>query len=324
MLFDTYDRQFNYVRLSITDVCNFKCNYCLPDGYQKQAKNSFLNVQEITNLAHALRAVGVSKIRITGGEPSLRKDLPTIIHTLKHTAKIPTVALTTNGHRLKEQVQSWFDAGLDQLNVSIDSLHPSQFNLITGSQKLQAILDGLDKAVTLGFSQIKVNVVLLRQFNVSEFSDFLAWVKDKPMTLRFIELMQTGDNVAFYQEQHVRAAALEQQINQSGWVRKLRANDAGPANEYQHPEYLGQIGFITPYGDEFCSTCNRMRISATGKLHTCLFSEEGLDARELMQHPNQQEALQQWLIQQAYHKKATHELHEERTGATTHLAMLGG
>lgn len=324
MLFDTHDRQFNYVRLSITDVCNFKCNYCLPDGYQKQAKNSFLNVQEITNLAHALRAVGVSKIRITGGEPSLRKDLPTIIHTLKHAAKIPTVALTSNGYRLKEQVQSWFDAGLDQLNVSIDSLHPSQFNLITGSQKLQAILDGLDKAVTLGFSQIKVNVVLLRQFNVSEFSDFLAWVKDKPMTLRFIELMQTGDNVAFYQEQHVRAAALEQQINQSGWVRKLRANDAGPANEYQHPEYLGQIGFITPYGDEFCSTCNRMRISATGKLHTCLFSEEGLDARELMQHPNQQEALQQWLIKQAYHKKATHELHEERTGATTHLAMLGG
>lgn len=324
MLFDTHDRQFNYVRLSITDVCNFKCNYCLPDGYQHQAKKQFLTLPEITNLTHALRDVGVTKVRITGGEPSLRKDLPQIIETVKRVCGIDTVAMTTNGYRLNEQVADWHAAGLDQLNISIDSLHPGQFNLITGSTKLQAILDGIDKAITLGFSEIKVNVVLLKKFNYAEFTHFLAWIKDKPIVLRFIELMQTGDNEAFFNEQHVRASLLQAQVEASGWVRKIRSSDAGPAIEYQHPEYAGQIGFITPYGDEFCTTCNRMRISATGQLHTCLFSEEGLDGRYLMQSTDQQPLLEQWLISQAYNKKATHGLHEHMTGAMTHLAMLGG
>ena len=188
----------------------------------------------------------------------------------------------------------------------------------------QAILDGIDKAVTLGFAEIKVNVVLLKQFNYAEFTHFLAWIKDKPIVLRFIELMQTGDNEAFFNEQHVRASLLQAQVESSGWVRKIRSSDAGPAIEYQHPEYAGQIGFITPYGDEFCATCNRMRISATGQLHTCLFSEEGLDGRYLMQSAEQQPLLEQWLITQAYNKKATHGLHEHMTGAMTHLAMLGG
>lgn len=324
MLVDTHGRQFNYVRLSVTDVCNFKCNYCLPDGYQSTEKSTFLTLNEILNTAQALKEVGVTKIRITGGEPSLRKDLTDIIHTVKHQAGIDCVAMTTNGYRLEQQVEAWHAAGLDQLNLSIDSLHPGQFQLITGSQKLQSILAGLDKAIEIGIKQIKVNVVLLKQHNLQEFSHFLAWIKDKPIVLRFIELMQTGDNGEFFKAQHMRAAELQQHIEAQGWIRKLRSSDAGPAIEYQHPSYAGDIGFITPYGDEFCGSCNRMRISATGQLHTCLFSEEGLDARPLMQLSSQQHALQTWLIKQAYLKKATHGLHEQRTGATTHLAMLGG
>lgn len=312
------------MRLSITDVCNFKCDYCLPDGYECSSPREFLSIDEITRLVTAFAELGVSKVRITGGEPGLRKDLTEIIRQVKAIDGIETVALTTNGFNLESKISDWVAAGLDALNVSIDSLKADTFRLITGSNKHQSILDGIDKAIQLGLPQIKVNAVLLKQFNANELGDFLDWIKHKPVSLRLIELMETGDNVDYFNHQHVKGEDLKDHVEQLGWIPIVKAKTAGPALEYCHPEYSGKIGFILPYSKDFCASCNRLRVSATGNLHKCLFAEEGLNFRHLLQTDEQLEDVKVWLQDQLTDKSATHFLDDNQTGATKHLAMLGG
>lgn len=323
MLVDGHQRQFHYLRLSITDVCNFKCNYCLPDGYECESSRQFLSLDEIQHLVVAFAELGVSKIRITGGEPGLRKDLTEIIRVVKQTPGIEKVALTTNGFNLEKQIDSWVEAGLDQLNVSIDSLNPNNFRLITGSQKHESIMRGIDKALSLGLPT-KINTVLLKGFNAGEFNTFVDWIKDTPVSLRFIELMQTGDNGQFFSEQHVRGEDLKNDIEQRGWLPIIKSKDAGPAQEFCHPDYAGRIGFILPYSKDFCASCNRLRVSAVGQLHQCLFAEQGNDLRFMLTSPDQKETLKSWLVASLVNKKVSHFLHDKSTGATKHLAMLGG
>ncbi|MFT4939980.1 MAG: cyclic pyranopterin phosphate synthase [Paraglaciecola sp.] len=322
MLEDKFGRSFHYLRLSITDVCNFSCDYCLPDGYQCDSERDFLTLQEIRHISATFASLGTSKIRITGGEPSLRKDLPEIISICANTPGIEHVAITTNGYRLSEQIQSWLDAGLNSLNVSIDSLDPRMFKTITGHDKLETILDGISQATKAGI-QVKVNAVLMRQFNQSELGDFLAWVKVTPITLRLIELMQTGDNNLFFKQNHVSGMPIKKQLLDQGWGQIVRNKAAGPAQEFQHPDFAGNIGLIMPYSKDFCSTCNRLRISAKGKLHLCLFAEQGLDLREIIKSGDIPE-LQKALINLLGDKEATHWLQDGYTGATKHLAMIGG
>jgi cyclic pyranopterin phosphate synthase len=280
-------------------------------------------VVEIKRLVRAFAELGTSKVRITGGEPALRKDLTTIIETVRQTQGIASVALTTNGFSLKRDIDDWHKAGLNKLNVSIDSLHPHQFTQITGSTKLPEILRGLDRALELGLN-VKVNAVLLKQFNANEVSEFLSWLRTTPITLRFIELMRTGDNQAFFEQQHVSGEKLLETMEKAGWLPILKTKDAGPAKELFHPEYQGRLGFIMPYSKGFCSSCNRLRVSALGNLHQCLFAEEGQSLRHLLGQDDQLDALKSYLQAQLTHKAETHGLHEHNPGATRHLAMLGG
>lgn len=323
MLVDTHERAFFYVRLSITDACNFKCNYCLPNGYRKTQSHDFLSLSEISRLARGLAQAGVRKIRITGGEPALRKDLTEIISLVAQTPGIEEVALTTNGFNLLQNIDAWHAAGLTQLNVSIDSLDPNQFALITGSNKHQAILDGIYRALARGLPT-KVNTVLLKQYNLHQWYQFLAWVKDTPISLRFIELMQTGDNATFFADNHVRGEQFLGHLQKRGWQLSPRNVTAGPALELAHPEYQGNLGFILPYSDDFCASCNRLRITARGALHACLFAEEGQSLRHLLQNDSDIPQLETWLQGQLQHKTATHGLHQANPGSTSHLAMLGG
>ena len=254
MLEDNFGRRFHYLRLSITDVCNFKCTYCLPDGYQNEESKHFLTLPEIKKVAATFAKLGTSKVRITGGEPALRKDLPDIISAINNTSGIDKVAITTNGYKLSTQIDDWVGAGLDALNVSIDSLNPHMFRQITGHNKLDEIMKGIERGFTLGLSQIKVNAVLMKQYNANEFSAFLDWIKETPVTLRFIELMQTGDNIEFFQKNHVSGSLLQQSLEQQGWQRVEREIHAGPAIEYSHPNYAGRVGLIMPYSPNFCKS----------------------------------------------------------------------
>lgn len=323
MLTDNFGRRFYYLRLSITDVCNFRCNYCLPDGYQCENGRDFLSLPEIKRIAHAFSELGTEKIRITGGEPSLRKDLPEIIHTCKNTPGIKKVAITSNGFKLPEYLPSWLDAGIDAINISIDSLDPRQFHAITGHDKLKHILKGVDMALADGTTDIKVNTVLMREYNGYDIQSYLDWLKDTPVTLRFIELMQTGDNQEFFDKQHVQGSRIKQNLILAGWQPCIRDKSSGPAQEFYHPDYAGKIGLIMPYSKDFCNTCNRLRVSSHGKLHLCLFTEEGLSLKEYLQEDDVT-PLKEHIVAMMTNKKATHFLHEKLTGATTNLAMLGG
>ncbi|HJS16493.1 MAG TPA: GTP 3',8-cyclase MoaA [Rheinheimera sp.] len=320
-LTDNFGRNFGYLRLSVTEQCNFRCLYCLPDGSQCEVKSE-LNLQEIKQLVTVFAELGTSKVRITGGEPSLRKDLTAIIDTVKNIAGIQTVALSTNGYRLQKEVRNWQQAGLDQLTVSVDSLDRATFELVTGQDKLPQIMAGLELADSLGFDSIKLNTVLLKQHNAAALSDFQALVQQKNWTLRFIELMQTQSGVAFFRQQHLSAQILEQQLQQQGWTVLTKTATSGPAREYQHPDYLGRLGFITPYQQDFCDSCNRLRVSSTGQLFLCLFAEQHQNLRPLLSQSSVQ--LKSWLQQQVQQKKASHFLHQRNPGATRHFAMIGG
>lgn len=323
MLQDNFGRRFYYLRLSITDVCNFRCNYCLPDGYECDHDRDFLSLAEIKRLATGFASMGTEKIRITGGEPALRKDLPDIIQACKQTNGIKTVAITSNGFKLAEHLPTWVDSGLDALNVSIDSFDPRQFQAITGKDKLDEILSGIDNGLSSGFTNIKINTVLMREYNAHDLNSFFNYVKDKPVSLRFIELMQTGDNKDFYQQQHVSGQHIKNQLLANGWLPTIRHKAAGPAEVYAHPDYQGTIGLIMPYAKDFCDTCNRLRVSSLGKLHLCLFADEGLTLKEQLQIDDPL-PLQRRIMSLLNDKQATHFLNEGFTGATKHLSMLGG
>jgi cyclic pyranopterin phosphate synthase len=323
MLTDNFGRKFYYLRLSITDVCNFRCNYCLPDGYQCSNDRQFLSLAEIQRIANAFAQMGTEKIRITGGEPSLRKDLPDILAACKNTPNIKHLALTSNGYKLPEYINLWQDAGLDSLNISIDSLDPRQFHAITGHNKLPHILKGIDLALANGNTAIKINTVLMREYNGYDIQTFLDFLKDTPVTLRFIELMQTGDNAVFFKNQHLQGESIKQRLLSSGWAPTIRHKASGPAEEFYHPDYQGKIGLIMPYSKDFCDTCNRLRVSALGKLHLCLFGEQGLSLRDNLQSDDVA-PLKSQITSLLTNKEATHFLHDKLTGATTNLAMLGG
>jgi cyclic pyranopterin phosphate synthase len=295
----------------------------LPDGYQCDHDREFLSLPEIKRVAKAFAQLGTEKIRITGGEPSLRKDLPEIIAACKQTENIKQVALTSNGYKLPEHINSWLDSGLDALNISIDSLDPRQFHSITGHNKLPHILKGVDMALASGKTSVKINTVLMREYNGYDIKTYLDWIKDTPVTLRFIELMQTGDNQAFFDKQHVQGSRIKQNLILDGWLPSIRDKSSGPAQEFYHPDYQGKIGLIMPYSKDFCNTCNRLRISSLGKLHMCLFTEEGLSLKDYLKEDDV-EPLKHQIAALMTDKKATHFLHDKITGATKNLAMLGG
>lgn len=324
-LTDRFQRQYYYLRLSITEVCNFRCRYCLPNGYQKSFQQAgFLNRNEMTNLVRAFANLGAEKIRITGGEPTLRKDFLAIVEDIAQIDGIRQIALTTNGYRMQKDVDKWFRAGINSINVSVDSLDPRMFQRITGWDKFDDIMRGIDRALEVGYSKIKVNSVLMKKLNSHEFSYFLAWVKDKPIQMRFIELMETGEMDDFFRQHHLSGQILMEKLIQSGWQLRRRNYLDGPAKIFYHPDYLGEIGLIMPYEKNFCQDCNRLRISANGQLHLCLFGEAGIDLRPFLQEESQQEMLKNTIITALQHKREHHFLHQGDSGIRPHLASIGG
>ena len=321
---DHYGRQFPYLRLSLTDVCNFSCDYCLPNGYRCEEKKSFLNLDEIKNIASAFSELGTSKIRLTGGEPTLRKDFVQCLKLVSETKGIEQVALTTNGYKLRENIKQWVDAGLTHLNVSVDTLEPNLFNSLTGHNRLKDILSGVDYALTLPLKKVKLNAVLLKNINSHQLEQYTSLIKDKNLSVRFIELMQTGDNQEYFEKYHLSSQILKNYLFTNGWTEKIKEKAAGPAVEYVHAEYQGSFGIIAPYSKDFCDSCNRLRMSATGEFHLCLFGDKGYSVRQLLQKENQKEELKETLRRILLNKRKQHFLHQNDSGVTPNLASIGG
>ncbi|WP_318469441.1 GTP 3',8-cyclase MoaA [Photobacterium leiognathi] len=323
---DSFHRKFYYLRLSVTDVCNFKCTYCLPDGYHptEKKKPSFLSLDEIYRVASAFAECGTNKIRITGGEPSLRRDFTDIIKTVADIPGINKVATTTNGYRMAKHVHEWREAGLTNINVSVDSLDPKMFYQITGENMFHQVMEGIDAAFNAGFEQVKINTVLLKDLNSQELPKFLEWIKTRPIQMRFIELMQTGEMDSLFQNHHQSGVSIRNHLIANGWLLKVKGSNDGPAQVFCHPDYMGEIGLIMPYEKNFCQSCNRLRVSAKGKLHLCLFGEQGVDLRDLLARDDQKNELIARIQAGLNEKAVSHFLDEGKTGMTPNLASIGG
>jgi cyclic pyranopterin phosphate synthase len=325
MLADRFGRSFPYLRLSLLEACNFRCGYCLPDGHHAASgQPPLLSLGEIARLLRAFVALGMRKLRLTGGEPTLRKDLVDIIALAASVPGIDKIAMTTNGVLLRKHVRDWRAAGLTALNVSVDSLDRARFAAITGHDRLDDILAGVEDALALGFDAVKLNAVLLRGLNDGQLPEWLDYLRERDIAVRFIELMQTGDNREYFERHHVRAEALQAQLESAGWSAQPRASDAGPAIEYAHPGHAGRIGVIAPYARDFCAGCNRLRVTAKGDLRLCLFGEIGIPLRPLLQEDAQHELLCATISRQLGIKRETHLLHQGETGLVPHLASIGG
>ena len=328
ILKDSFGRKFPYIRLSISDVCNFKCGYCLHGGYKidKSDNRTFLNIEEIGRLAKALSELGVSKIRLTGGEPTVRKDFFEIVKIIKENSGIKKTVITTNGYKLDKIANDIKNSGLDGINISIDSLNPNIFKEITGHDRLVEILKGIKELQKLDFKNIKINAVLLKGVNDSEndFNEWAEFIKINEVDFRFIELMQTGDNLDYFNKYHVPAKKFTDYLNNNNWVIQTFGKDAGPSKNYLNPKFRGKFGIIAPYSKDFCKSCNRLRITAKGDLRLCLFGNTGINIRHLMQKDSQINELKDLILKQLNFKKESHYLEIGETGLTKNLSTTGG
>ena len=322
-LTDGFARRLTYLRLSITDFCNFRCEYCLPNGYQGKPPQNELSVTEIATLIRGFAQVGTKKVRITGGEPSIRRDVVEIIKTIKNTKGIETVAMTSNGYKLGKHVANWHAAGLNQLNISMDSFDAATFHKMTGFDMLPQLLADMDTLLMTTDIKLKINSILMAETAFENLMNAIEYIKDRAVTYRFIEFMQTSDNSDLFFAQHAQSDIITNYLLKNGWQTHVRGSNDGPAIEYSHPNYQGRIGMIAPYAAHFCDSCNRLRVSSQGKVHLCLFDQGNYDIRQHLEQDDVAglvDALHSFMPIKPEH----HYLHESNSGMMNNLSMIGG
>lgn len=273
---DSFGRTIDYLRIAVTDRCNLRCRYCMPpEGLELFPRDEILRYGEIASIVEsAMLPLGIDKIRLTGGEPLVRRDVVRLVELL---GRLPLrdLALTTNATLLSEYARPLKAAGLRRINISLDTLDPLKYAELTRGGALQQVLAGIDAALNVGLNPVKVNAVITPQ-TVAEVPAFLEFVKSRPVHLRFIEMMPLGDR--HFNENYLTAEAILEQLRQF----PLEASDVsgnGPASTFHIPGYLGSIGVITPMSHRFCSHCNRLRLTADGKLKPCLMHARELDLK---------------------------------------------
>lgn len=323
MLTDSHGRRFEYLRLSVDDACNFRCLYCLPNGFTKTDPEPPLSVDEIRRLVAAFAAMGFWKVRLTGGEPTVRQDIAELAEAVAKTGGIKKVALSTNGYRLKELAVPLSRAGVSAVNVSVDSLIPERFAEITGHNRLHDVLKAIDQCIDLGVDA-KVNVVLLKGKNDDELAAFMEYAKPRNVSVRFIELMPTADNADFFTERHLKASSIVPRLLDAGWTERERVAGSGPARVFAHPHSKGTLGLIAPYEKNFCDNCNRLRVTSRGRLRLCLFAEGEFSLRPWLARDDQSVDLQQVVYDLIVKKEVSHYLQDGKLGDTKHFASMGG
>jgi GTP 3',8-cyclase len=273
----------NYLRLSITDRCNLRCFYCTSwGGWQKLACGEILRYEELLRLAGVAAGVGIRKIRVTGGEPLVRRGVVDFIRRLGQVPGIEEVCLTTNGVRLADLAEDLYSTGLRHLNLSLDSLRRDRFREVTGQDHFDDVLAGIERAAALGFAPIKINCVVLKDLNDDELLDFALLTREQPFQVRFIEFMPTVDE-ARWRRHFLPIAEIRQRLASLGALEAVtsstNAATAGPARTFRVPGFKGELGFISSVSDHHCPTCNRLRLTAAGRLRPCLFASPELDLK---------------------------------------------
>lgn len=281
MLRDRFGRHITYLRISVTDRCNFRCQYCMPEvGVAFRPRSEILTFEEVTRLARIFHLLGVTKFRFTGGEPLVRKELPKLISMVRGVGDVD-LHMTTNGYFLPSMAGDLHQAGISGLNISLDSLRPERVFQISRRHYFPQVWKGIETALSTGFDSIKINAVLIRGINDDEIYDFAQWTEKTPVHIRFIEYMPYRDN-AWSADRvvhgHEVAMRLAQRFPEAEWLQGRETD--GVSTVVKIPGFLGTVGFIDPMSNKFCNTCNRVRLTAEGQLRLCLFSESGIDLRE--------------------------------------------
>jgi len=283
---DKLGRPIHDLRISVIDSCNFRCGYCMPGDrqYEFLEPAQRLSFEEIIRLARLFSGYGVRKLRITGGEPLLRRNLPELIEELSSLEGIEDIALTTNGYLLKSHAKALKDAGLHRLTVSLDTVDPDLFQEMSGRKVgLDKVLEGIDAAVDSGFENIKVNCVVQRRVNCHKIIDLAQYFKDRKIIVRFIEFMDVGNQNSWDMKYVVSSKHLLEKIERKYEVEPLDANYYGEvATRYRFKDNGVEFGFISSVTQPFCSSCTRARLSTDGKIYTCLFAQEGTDLKNLL------------------------------------------
>ena len=283
-LIDGMGRTIVNLRISVTDRCNFRCTYCMPaDNVEFMDRSNLLSFEEIQRVAQIVSRMGINRLRLTGGEPLMRKNLPVLIKMLNEVDGIDDIAMTTNAYFLKDQAQSLKDAGLKRLNVSLDALDPEKFRDVNRRDCLQSVLDGLDTARKVGFKSIKINAVAVRNFSETEIMSLIEMGRSDGFEIRFIEFMPLDSDKVWERDKVLFGHEIVNMIKDNYELVPIdNSLEIGPASEYNFADGKGKIGIITAVSNPFCDHCNRIRMTADGKLRTCLFSTEETNLKELI------------------------------------------
>ena len=325
-MFDRYQREIHYLRLSVTDLCNLRCRYCMPDGVEKLEREAVLTYEEFLRLAALFARCGIDTVRVTGGEPLVRKNVAQLVAGLKETPGIRRVTLTTNAVLLAEQLPALLDAGLDSVNISLDTLRPEVFRQITARDDFAAVQAGLQAALESGLP-VKLNCVPQAGVNEGELEQLAALAKDNALQVRFIEMMPIGYGAAMPcisgPELRARFARRWPELAPLSAAQEHALGD-GPAVYYTVPGWQGSIGFIAAVHGKFCTSCNRVRLTSQGFLRPCLASETGCDLRALLRSGADDAQLLAAIRETIWAKPREHHFNDSSMPATRGMYRIGG
>lgn len=326
-MIDAYGRTITYLRLSVTDRCDLRCTYCMPQAMRFLPRAEMLSLAELDRVASAFIRLGVRKLRLTGGEPLMRKGVIDLVANLsRHLAvgALDELTLTTNGTRLAEHATALAAHGVNRVNVSLDSLDPATFARLTRGGDVTRVIAGIDAALAAGLA-VKINTVALRHDNLGEVAALAGWAHDRGCAISFIEVMPMGEVEARRTDQHVTLREVRGRIEARGPLTDLALRTGGPAR-YARTAAGGRVGFITPLSHNFCGDCNRVRLTCTGKLFLCLGRDVSVDLRAIMRGSDEDGPLEDVISRAIQRKPRAHDFHigDRPADVARHMSVTGG
>lgn len=317
---DSHGRNINYLRISVTDRCNLRCIYCMPEqGIESLSHEDILRFEDTLKIVRVAASLGIKKVRYTGGEPLVMKDIDKLIYETSKQPGIDDISITTNGILLSDMASNLKKAGLKRVNISLDTLNSEKFKSITRVGNLDKVLKSIDKCLSLGLKPVKINTVLMRGFNDSEFENFLNLTREMPVEVRFIELMPIGEGIKIYDKSKISFMEI---LKNHPELTEMKNEKSSTAQLYKLEGAKGKIGFISPVSCKFCSDCNKIRLTSIGTIKPCLHSKEEINLRQYL---NNEERLTNALKQAIFDKPLEHHLEEEKISRSEKMMyQIGG
>lgn len=317
---DAQGRNIDYLRVSVTDRCNLRCIYCMPEhGIEKKEHDDILRFEDIVKVIKAAASLGIRKVRYTGGEPLVMRNIEKLIYETANINGIEDIALTTNGILLGHMAENLKKAGLKRVNISLDTLDKDKFKEITRIGDLDKVLAAINKCISLGLEPVKINTVLMRDINHNEIADFISFIKEVPVEVRFIELMPIGEGTKLYEKSKM---SFKEVLEAYPELIPMKSKEAGIAELYTVRGAKGRIGFISPISCKFCSGCNRLRLTSTGTIKPCLHSKDEISIKEYFDN---EELLAAVLRRAILNKPLEHHLEDEKNSRSLKMMyQIGG